>query len=92
MNDTLEENLQKFKIELVRLKTGESCIEQAGEKCIDLAAGIIPEMESMLIDMQDALKGLTIAMGSETDKHSLQVKIAQVKARTILNIYAQNHG
>ena len=74
------------------LDTGKSCIEQAGEKCVDLASVIIPEMEEEISTLRDALKGLSVALGVEHAKHSPPVMVALIRARTVLNIMAQNQG
>lgn len=91
MDGTLDERLLAFWTAFNKLESGEECLEIAGEKCIESASSIISDFESEMSELRDALKGLTIALGGENEHHSKQVKIAQIKARTVFNIYARNH-
>ena len=92
MDKTLDERLFEFWQSFNKLEKGESCIEQDGEKCVDLAASIIPELEEEINTLREALKGLSVSLGVEHAKHSPPVMLALIRARTVLNIMVQNHS
>lgn len=81
---TLEDRLAQFWTEYERLEAGTSCIGIAGEHGMTLAALIIPELESDIASISEAARGLLIALGNDTQKHSKIVIMAQIKARAIL--------
>lgn len=82
-NTTLDDRIARFwemfdKMEMVKHP------EIASERGMVLATLIIPELESDIAGLSEAMRGLLFALGSDTQRHSKPVVMAQIKARAIL--------